>query len=161
MSANYLTLCDFEEHDYQLIGVCTTLQDYKLAYLLNKDLGLKLNRIKPDLDYVVEGKEAFFSSFKYEDPKNLIDWYLINNKFKPEIPKGNALGLFHTEQSFVSSFVYLQPEIKEADFIIKIQGGFLESKLKNIIQEINKINGVVTAYSVDIHKLNHKEYLIF
>ncbi|NJB81350.1 IPExxxVDY family protein [Wenyingzhuangia aestuarii] len=161
MAANCLTLCDFDEQDYQLIAVHTVLQDYKLAYLLNNDLGFHFQRIVPDLDYVIEGKKAFFSSFEYQDTKNLIDWYLINNKFKVKAPKGNSLGLFQTEESFASSYVYLQPEIKEADFVIKVQGDFLASKLKNLLQQINKLNGVVTAYSVDTYKLNHKEYLIF
>ncbi|NIJ43990.1 hypothetical protein FHR24_000429 [Wenyingzhuangia heitensis] len=161
MAANFLTFCDFDEQDYQLIAVHTVLQDYKLAYLLNNDLGFHFKRTVPDLDYVIEGKKAFFSSFEYQDSKNLIDWYLIKNKFKVKAPKGNSLGLFHTEESFASSYVYLQPEVKEADFVIKVQGDILSTKLKHLLQQINKLNGVVTAYSVDTHKLNHKEYLIF
>lgn len=161
MGASFFTLCDFEEPDYRIIGIHTILQDYKLAYLLNSNTDLGFKRTVPDLDYVIDGKKAFFSSFEYQDNKNLIDWYLVENKYKVKPPKGNSLGLFKTEEAFASSYVYLQPEIKEADFIVKIQGDFLESSLKNLLQKINKIKGVVTAYSVDTHKLNHKEYLIF
>lgn len=161
MAANYLDFCDFEEQDYQIIAIRTVQEDYKLAYLLNTDLSFEFKRIVPDLDYVIDGKKALFSSFKFEDSKKLIDWYLIGNKFKVKKTEGNSLGLFEREESFASSYVYLQPEIKEADFVLKIQGDFIASKLKNLLQKINKIKGVVTAYSVDTGKLNHKEYLIF
>ncbi|MGY5352078.1 IPExxxVDY family protein [Wenyingzhuangia sp. IMCC45533] len=161
MAANFLTLCDFDEPDYRIVGVHTVLQDYKLAYLLNSEINFCFKRTMPDLDYVIEGKKAFFSSFEFEDSKRLISWYLASNKCKVGPSKGNSLGLFQTEEAFASSYVYLQPEIKEADFILKIQGDFLESSLKNLLKKINKIKGVVTAYSVDTHKLNHKEYLIF
>ena len=161
MAANYLTFCELDEQDYQIIAVHTVLQDYKLAYLLNNHLGYKFKRVVPDLDYVIEGKKAFFSSFEYEDSKNLINWYLIKNKYKVKSVEKQSLGLFQTEVGFTSSYVYLQPEVKEADFILKVQGDFLESKLKSMLQQINKIEGVVTVYTVDTVKLNHKEYLIF
>ncbi len=161
MAANFLTLCNFEEPDYRIIGIHTTLEDYKLAYLLNHQINFNFTRIHPDPDYVIESKKAFFSVFEFQDAKNLIDWYLISNKFKVSPPKGNSLGLFKTEEAFASSYVYLQPEVKEADFLIKIQGDFLDSSLKILLQKVNQIKGVVTAYSVDTHKLNHKEYLIF
>lgn len=161
MGANFLTFCELEEQDYQIIAIHTVLQDYKLAYLLNKELGSSFKRIVPDLDYVIKGKKAFFSSFEFEDSKNLIDWYLIKNKYKVKNFDEVSLGLFQTENSFTSSYVYLQPEIKEADFIVKIQGDFAASRVKNLLQLINKIEGVVTAYTVDTAKLNHKEYLIF
>lgn len=161
MAANYLTFCELDEQDYQIIAVHTVLQDYKLAYLLNNELGFKFKRVVPDLDYVIEGKKAFFSSFEYEDSKNLIDWYLVKNKYKVKSFTKESLGLFQTEDTFTSSYVYLQPEVKEADFIVKVQGDFLASKLKILLQQINKIEGVVTAYAVDTVKLNHKEYLIF
>ena len=161
MTANYLTFCELDVQDYQIIAVHTVLQDYKLAYLLNNELGFKFKRIVPDLDYVIEGKKAFFSSFEYEDSKNLIDWYLVKNKYKVKSFTQESLGLFQIEDVFTSSYVYLQPEVKEADFIVKVQGDFLGSKLKILLQQINRIEGIVTAYAVDTVKLNHKEYLIF
>ena len=43
---------DYEyEHDYILIGINSTLEDYRLAYLLNKDLRINLEREPKDLDF--------------------------------------------------------------------------------------------------------------
>ncbi|MEN8824935.1 MAG: IPExxxVDY family protein [Wenyingzhuangia sp.] len=163
MVTNGLTFLDLDEQDYEIIAIHTVLQDYKLAYLLNDNLRFNFSRVVPDLDYRIKGKKAFFSSFKFEDSKNLIDWYLIKNKYKVKNHSTaiDSLGLFQEEDSFASEDVYLQPEIKDADFVLKVQGDFLDSKLKIFLNKINKIDGVVTAYAVDTDKLNHKEYLIF
>ena len=44
-----LTL-DFED-DYSLIGIHSTEEDYRLAYILNKHLNTKLTRFKHNLDF--------------------------------------------------------------------------------------------------------------
>ncbi|MDO6736593.1 IPExxxVDY family protein [Wenyingzhuangia sp. 2_MG-2023] len=161
MAANHLTLCDFEEQNYYIIAVHSVLQDFKLAYLLNSHLHFKFGRISPDLDYVIEGKKACFSAFEYQDKKNLIDWYLVRNKFEIQSLEVKSLGLFDTESSFSSTYVYLQSELKDADYILKAQGDFEELEIKQLLKKINQVEGVITSYTVDIKKLNHKEYLIF
>lgn len=159
--SNILSLCGVEECDFEIIAIHTILPDYKLAFLLNCQLGYKFKRVSSDLDYIINNYVAYFSAFQYQDTKSLIDWCLITNKFKINSFKGNSLGLFHTEASFASTCVYLQPEIKEVDFILKIEGDVLDKTKREVLQKINKIEGVITAYSVDDKKLNHKEYLIF
>lgn len=161
MSSNIIKLCEVEEYDFKVIALHTVLQDYKLAYLLNQELEFCFKKISPDLDFLIDGVNTYFSAFEYQDHKSLVDWHLIKNKFSVKTFEGNSLGLFHTEASFARTYVYLQPEIKEADFILKIEGDVLEKKIKEILQKINKIEGVITAYSVNSQKLNHKEYLIF
>jgi len=159
--SNILSLCEVEECDFEVIALHTVLPDYKLAFLLNTKLGFNFNRVIPDLDYKIDGKEAFFSAFEYQDTKCLINWCLIGNKFIINATEGNSLGLFRSEATFASTCVYLQPEIKQVDFILKIGGDVLDKTKKEILQEINKIEGVITAYLVDSKKLKHKEYLIF
>ncbi len=161
MPVNVLTLCDFEEHDFRVVAIHTVLQDYKLAYLLNRNLGFQFKKLAADLDFVIAENKAYFSAYEYHDAKRLIDWGLVRNKFKIKAREGNSLGLFHTEASFASTYVYLQPEIKEADFVLKIQGDIMGSKMREILQKINNTEGVITAYSVNNQQLNHKEYLIF
>ena len=39
-----LHIDDFEENDYLLIAIHTTLEDYRLAYFLNKYLGVQLQK---------------------------------------------------------------------------------------------------------------------
>ena len=48
MQIHSLSLDVFEE-EYSLIGIHTALEDLKLAYLLNKELGTNLCKSKEDL----------------------------------------------------------------------------------------------------------------
>ena len=50
MQIHSLSLDVFEE-EYSLIGIHTTLEDYKLAYILNKRLGIKLGKCRDDLKF--------------------------------------------------------------------------------------------------------------
>ena len=65
MTANYIPFCEFDEPDYQIIAIHTVLQGYKLAYNLNESLNSKFKKVVPTLDYVIEGKKAFFSSLVF------------------------------------------------------------------------------------------------
>ena len=51
MAVHKLILEDvFNEVSYTLIGIHCTIEDYRVAYLLNKYLGINLVRSKEDLD---------------------------------------------------------------------------------------------------------------
>ena len=42
---------ELEEDDYSLVGIHSTEEDYRLAFLLNKYLHIKLKRYKDSLDF--------------------------------------------------------------------------------------------------------------
>ena len=67
------------EDDYLLIGIHTTQENYRLAYLLNTHLKTKLIRFKHHLDF--KNSDAEFPLFEYKDENNFINYYLINNKY--------------------------------------------------------------------------------
>ena len=52
MAVHKLVLDDFlEEASYTLIAIHCTIEDFRLAYLLNKHLGINLTRKTSDLDF--------------------------------------------------------------------------------------------------------------
>lgn len=162
MKKSILNFCEFEETEYEIIVIHSILQDYKLAYKINENLGFNLSRVTPDLEFKSnENDNAFFSVFKFEESKSLIDWHLIKNKFQIELQKEKTEGLFSAQGTFGSSYVYLQPELKDVDYLLKLEGGFDIEKIDDTIKKINKIEGVITSYSINKEKLNHKEHLIF
>ena len=63
MQIHALELDDFSEEKYSLIGIHSTLEDYKLAYLLNKNLNTRFYKAKEDLEFVREKKKASFSIY--------------------------------------------------------------------------------------------------
>ena len=66
------------EEDYSLIGIHSTEEDYRLAYLLNSYLKFKLTRYKDYLDF--QDSTAEFPLFEFKDELNFINYYKINQQ---------------------------------------------------------------------------------
>lgn len=147
---------DLEEDDYSLIGIHSTEEDYRLAYLLNKNLNTKLVRLEDNLDF--KDSEAEFPLFEFKDENSFISYYLINNKHKMFVHNQENAGLFGGNFTTIS---YLIPEKKKIDFFLKIEGSCGNSFILNLIERLNAINQIITSYSIETTKLKSKEHLIF
>jgi hypothetical protein len=143
------------EDDFSLIGIHSTEEDYRLAYLLNKHLNTKLTRFKHNLDFKDSPSE--YALFEYNDCKSLNNYYLINNKCSIKVTS-NTDGLFGGNYSKTT---YLIPEKKEIDFFYKIDGCSNPVFLKNLVAELKKINQIITCYLIDSTNLKSKNHLIF
>ncbi len=146
------------EHDYTLLGIHTSLEDYRLAYLLNKTLSIQFRRYKEDLDLFENSAKSSFPIFIYDDKKNRTTWTLISNKNIPiESLSETTDSLFASEQKSV----FLIPEKRTIDYLIRIDGIFPDSFTKSIIEVIKKINNIMTLYTIDPMDLKSRDHLIF
>lgn len=155
-----LSLDLFEEVDYKLIGIHTSIEDYRLAYLLNEKLGLKLKRNKQDLDFDNNSQYAIFEWF---DEKKQVVWNLAANICKQEVrlDTSETNGLFFEGKTMLTTF-YLLPEHKKINFLLKIEDGNTKpTETKRLLNRIQEINHIVTAYSIDANQLKSKNNLIF
>lgn len=147
---------DFYEDEYTLIGIHTTLEDYKLAYLLNKSLTIQLQQIKEGLDFDDKKMNTSFSLFNYRNNAEEFDWFLIANSTKKEMEKTKSDLQLETE---VTS--YLIPEKKKVDFFIKITGEQTGFFIANTIKKIKNIEQIITSYLIDKNSLKSKDFLTF
>lgn len=155
MQIHSLGLNDFSEEDYSLIGIHTALEDFKLAYLLNKNLHTKFIKSKEDLHFE-KSKQASFSMFNYSSKKYDSDWFLIANSSKRESQtESNELLITSETKS------YLIPEKKKIDFFVKISGEIQYSFLSQTVSKIKEIDQVITSYLIDKNSLKSKDFLIF
>ena len=148
---------DFEyDHDYILIGIHTTLNDYRLAYFLNRELKLFLTRNKDDLDFPL--KNCHFPFFIYEDEASFVTWSLISNKFiSIDIIASNSNNLFNEE----TKTRFLIPEKNKVDYFIKINGYIKKEKLQDILMKIKDTEKIMTSYIIDPYTLRSRDNLIF
>ena len=72
----------FDETLYTLIGIHCSLEDYRLAYLINKYLGITLTRKSSDLDF--NKGQVSYSIYEWEDHNQLITWNLVSNICKTQ-----------------------------------------------------------------------------
>lgn len=156
MQIHSLGFNDFYEDDFSLIGIHTTLEDYKLAYLLNKNLKINFIKSKENLNFEKTEKSSSFSIFNYYNKEYDSDWVLIANSSKRENQTESNELLLTTETK-----IYLIPEKKKVDFFIKVSGELGFDFVKKIIDKVKNIEQVITSYPIDKNTLKSKDFLIF
>ncbi|WKK65822.1 IPExxxVDY family protein [Lutimonas zeaxanthinifaciens] len=148
---------DFEyDHDYDLIGIHSTLPDYRMAYFLNHYLEIQLSRFKENLDF--KSGNCSFPLYIFEDKTAFTTWSLIANKhvFTENVIQGGS-NLFPEE----TKITYLIPEKKKVDYFIKISGLKDDMELNSALLGINKINNIIASYAIDPMDLKSRDNLIF
>lgn len=156
MQIHSLELDDFSDNNYTLIGIHSTLEEYKLAYLLNQKMNTKFAKASYSLDFENKNNNASFSIFEFINPKFSQSWFLISNQFTNQL-EGISKGLFETNEITT----YLIPEKKKVDFFLKLEGDFNYDYIAKKVEEINGINQVITSYKIDPNTLKSKDFLIF
>ena len=156
MQIHSLGFNDFYEDDFSLIGIHTTLEDYKLAYLLNKNLKINFIKSKENLNFEKTEKPSSFSIFNYYNKEYDSDWVLIANSSKRENQTESNELLLTTETK-----IYLIPEKKKVDFFIKVSGELGVDFVTKIIDKVKNIEQVITSYPIDKNTLKSKDFLIF
>ncbi|MDC1162507.1 IPExxxVDY family protein [Tenacibaculum sp.] len=151
-----LEIDDFSCDDYSLIGIHTTLEDYKLAYLLNDKLDIQFSRAHYDLDFHNKKNEAVFPIYQYINKRLDHEWFLISNIYK-ERSQPIEEGLFRESDTIT----YLISEKKRVDFFLKMEGNFDPEFILKSLDKINQIKQVITSYTIETDSLKSKEFLIF
>lgn len=156
MATYTLNINEFSTNDYVLIGIHTTLNEYKIAYLLNKYLHTKFCKANYSLDFTNKNNQSFYSVFEYSNSTLDYEWFLINNVYK-SVSKTNSTSLFNES----ASVTRLVPEKKKVDYFLKITGDFDFEQVVKTIEKINKIPEIITSYQVEVESLKSKDFLIF
>ena len=152
MSIHKLSTSDFES-DYTLIAIHSQSEPYKLAYEINLKLNTSLKKSSFDISF--KNKVSVFNLYKHKSEIYNTKLYLISNKsIEKENQAKNKL-LFNDYS--ISSF--LIPELKKAEFLMKIEGGSFD--IDSILVKLNKIDSVVSCYRASINNVKSKYNLIF
>ena len=140
------------ENDYKLIAVHSNAEAYKLAFEINLKLKTKLE--KPIYDITFEGNNSVFELYKHVSETYNTKLYLISNKSSDET-RVSDFTLFES----LSVSKHLIPELKKAEFLIKIEGGGF--KTESLLRKLNEIDSIVSCYSTKINNSKSKYNLIF
>ena len=127
--------------DFVLIALTVPLKDYRLCFIINKQLNVEFYRIEElSLQHNSSTAISYFSRYYYQYAQSETDFYLIANK---------------------GTDGFLIPEMKTVDYFIIIKNYLDEEDLSNFVTGLNKIPEVQVAIEVDPKKLKSKENLIF
>lgn len=125
MKKNKLTVAPFD--DIQIIGINSTLADYKLAYYFNTLLNFSFIR----LDEILLDDEKPYAFFYYNAGEN-------RNAY-------NLVSLRHQGQPCLK----LKPQM---DYLLIVRNHITDDKLEQLIKNIRSIRQVTYAYIMDLSK---------
>ncbi|MFA9290552.1 MAG: IPExxxVDY family protein [Solirubrobacteraceae bacterium] len=153
-----LQLEDFECLNFSVVGLISNYIDYKLVYALNKELDFAFfNRIE-NLDILVNKNK--FSYITYETYDCQIDASIFLLKNKPDNILNNVLTSNNKEnfQHLFSQSQLLVPELKNYDYILKIDEAF---KLDLILDFLKYSNKIQFHQRIQVNKTKTIRNLIF
>ena len=149
---------DSFSEEFSLLAIHTDLEDFRLAYFLNKTLDLNLSRKEFDLNFI--DSKGNFSVFEYIDLDNFLKWNLISNIYNHNFTTNiNSNDLFELSNELVKKFNLLS-EYKNVNFLLKLENNENQVDLEDIIKEIKNIPQIITLYNIN-KDLKNKENLIF
>jgi hypothetical protein len=159
MALHKLFVDDLYDDAYKLIAVHCRLEDYRLAYLLNKNLDLNLTRSENDLDF--KYLASSYSFFEWNNEAEYVTWNLVSNVCKKEEDSLYSTGtLFTTNEKTLKTF-HLIPELKRVDYFIKISNEIQNINEDLIVSKLQAIPQIITIYTVNPLKIKSKDHLIF
>ena len=160
MAIHKLHIDEFDEVDYELIAIHTSLEDYRLAYFLNQKLPILLSKSKNEIQINIKEGVTFFSRFIYENANTDSCWSLVQNKNEvTTLNTNNNQNLFGESSFEVATKAFLLPELKKVDYFLNIENS--DAEMDKIIASMNTISQIATVYSVDSNSIKSKNNLIF
>lgn len=125
MKKNKLTIAPFD--DITIIGISSTLVDYKLAYYLNTLLRFEFVRLQD----IPLDQELPYAFYYYNAGENLNAYNLVSLRHKEHV------------------CVKLKPQI---DFLLIVRNHITDDRVNQLIKNLRGINGISYAYLMDLEK---------
>ena len=128
--------------DFDLLGLVAPLKDYKLAWLINTTLGIRLKKTE---DYHLEflnQPDLIISQFMLKKEHGFIQ--LLKNKSYPVGGRST----------------YLIPELQSKDYFLLCQDFTDEVDLNTYIDALSNARGIHSIVKIDTIKLKSKENLL-
>ena len=142
-----------------MLAIHSSLEEYKVAFYLNKYLQINLKRARVDVDFNHGDVQALYPLYQFKEPAKYRSIHLIKNKYKGPVKKVVSSGLF-TEEEVSPQQTYLIPEYREVDYFLKIEEDLEAKPFQRMINRISLIPNIITVYSVDPYQLKSKNNLI-
>ena len=153
-----LTLNVSYEENFLLLAIRSKLEDYRIAYFLNKSKFFLFERLKKDLYYLIRDKKIYFSTFESKNNELQQESYLIKNQalYTDEINSKESL----FGNSLITSRLFLMPELKEFDYFIKLIGVWKKSEVINLRKYLQGIKFIESETQVKLNKLKSINNLV-
>ena len=127
--------------EFQVLGISSHQNDYRLSWAINSALGLnfsKTSNLKIKNDKTGETQE--FSVFTYDDENGINKYNLVSNRCQ------NG---------------FLLTEYKNVDFLMLIHGDLISYEFENFFQKLKNIEIITMVFELSKLSVRSKQKLIF
>ncbi|MCH8534031.1 MAG: IPExxxVDY family protein [Flavobacteriaceae bacterium] len=156
---NKLVLDCFEEEEFSLIAINTSLPLYRLMYMINKKLDINFYRLEQDLDFQYDEGVAHFAIYSYFSKDYKAKAFLVANKSKLEAFHTHSTGTLF-QDSPQQPVKLLMPELKGVDYLLKIEEENDVINIKTILYELKSIEQITAAYQINQDQIQNSQNLI-
>ena len=125
--AKKLTIEYEEETSYYVIGISSTLKDYRLTFFLNKLDEFNFKRAETFV-FKIKNQDFEYSMYTYIDSFNMQNYYLLSNK---------------------ANSVKLVPDFKHFDYMLILDGEFDDEFISKLVKRIKAVPEIMLASEVD------------
>ncbi len=140
MSKKIHKLSEKEDYPFELAGISSPENDYRLTWSLNNSLGIRLIRMDNlEIYHKRLDDKQTFPQFEYFDEETLLQYRLISNR---------------------SETGYLLKEMTKIDYLLQISGDLDEGWMENLIKKLNSVDGIILAFPIDPASLKSRNKLL-
>ncbi len=158
MAVHKLFIEEFEA-SYSLVAIHSSLEDYRMAYALNRTLAVALFRQEKDVDFPAD--HISFARYEWKDKIRQLTWNLVNNTTVRTQNKSDVPGSLFDEIEVSTINYHLIPEQPKIDYFLKIEGDYREGLEQEILSKLQQTPQIIAAYAIDADQLKSKNNLIF
>jgi hypothetical protein len=125
---------------FTLIGISCHIKDYRLSFLLNQEPELGFVKMEDLVVTTAASREPDNFSFYFcRDEDRFNTYYLLSNRGQESI---------------------LVTELKQADFLLLVEGPFKKSQLDALLASIRKITQVLACFEIRFSAIKNFENLL-
>lgn len=128
--------------DFELLGLVSPVKDYKMAWLINRELHLGISKAKDIMLEFVSLPTLEISQYFLALPYGFIQ--LLKNK---------SLNSSH-------QLAYLIPELRNIDYFLLVQDHTEQTNIATFVEALSKNAFVQSVVRLDISKIKSKENLL-
>jgi hypothetical protein len=160
MMLHKLQFDDFDEPVFQAFAIQTTIEPYRLSFFLNEKLQIHLKPNDKGFEAVFKKEIRTFTGYSYhnEDTDEIFD-LVKNSQTFIETLKPTANSLFGESIEYRTAKMYLVPEFKKADYILRIENA--AQAPEEIAEKIKTITTTTFVQLLNVNELKSKNNLIF
>lgn len=139
MAKKKLKLECASHEEITLLGICTTLPDYRMIHYINKGMNVTFVRQQDLPYYKTEEQALLFPLYHFLNETSGNNWFVLSNTS--------------------SAHKKMIPAMKNIDFFVLIDDLLPADKVDDLLSKMRSVNGIQLASKIDISGIKNMEHI--